>query len=52
MQAELLDPVAHLIAIKAKELGRVRLIATRALECLDHQLTLDSLEIHTFGRQL
>ena len=50
-EPELLDPVAHLVAVDAEQLPGVRLVATRALERLHQQLPLDLLEVDALGRQ-
>jgi len=47
-QAELLDPVADLVAVDAEELGRLRLVAAGAVERLGQQLTLDVIEVDAF----
>jgi len=51
LEAELLDPVAHLVAIDPEQLTCVRLVAVRALERLHQQLLLHLLEVDAFGRQ-
>ena len=50
-EAELLDPVAHLVAVDAEQLRRLGLVAAGALERLHEQLPLDLLEVDAFGRQ-
>ena len=51
-EAELLDAVAHLVAIDAEQLAGLRLIAAGSLERLHQQLPLDLVEVDAFGRQL
>src|SRR5258706_5763131 len=52
VQAELLDPVSHLVAVDPQKPGRVRLIAVGPLQRLHQELTLDLLEVHAVGRQV
>ena len=50
-QAELLDAIAHLIAIDAEQMTGLGLVAAGALERLNHQLPLDGLEVDALGRK-
>ena len=43
-ETELLDAIAHLVAIDAQELPRMRLVALRALQRLHQKLPLDFFE--------
>ena len=50
-EPELLDAIAHLVAIDPEQLPGVRLIAASALERLNQQLPLDLLEVDALRRQ-
>ena len=45
LEAELLDPVANLVAIEAEQRRRPRLVAARPVERLDDELPLELLEV-------
>ena len=51
LQAELLDAVAHLIAVDAEQLGRLALVSAGALERLHQQLAFDLFEVDALRRQ-
>src|SRR5688572_13997440 len=51
-QPELLDPIAHLIAVDAEQASRVRLVPIGAIQRLQKEIPFDLLEIETLGRQL
>src|SRR5690349_168731 len=51
-QSELLDPVAHLIAIDTEQTSRVGLIPVGAIQRLQKEIAFDLFEIEPVGRQL
>jgi hypothetical protein len=47
-KAELLDPVADLIAIEAEQLRGLAVVPVTAFQCLHKELALDLLHLHSF----